>query len=481
LHKAGSSLRAKLGESLGSVEKYDKPLSEATTSSLDALKALSMGDAKHNMAEELAAVPNYQRAIELDPNFAMAYARLGAVYNNLGQSELSEQNRKRAFELRDRASEREKLYITSHYYGDSGQLNKGIAALELFKQTYPRDFIPYNNLAVLYNQLGQFEYALDNARQAVALDSDSVAGASNLAQAYLGLNRLDEAQATINDGLKRGPRDAGLHAMLAGIAWTQNNPSGMEKEIELVRSSGQEGEFIVARMRVSLAEGGGQLKQARTLNAKAEAAARQANLTEAAASSHAQLAAWEAIYGFRAQAIESANQALRDSQSPNVTTSVAFVLALTGEADRALKLINDLAAQRPYDTLLHFVDVPSVSALIALNRKEPAKAIDLLDGVMVYARVNTGVLYTRGQAYLQAKQGKEAADAFQKMIDARAVNSMDPFSSLAQLGLARAYAMQGDLARSRVSYQNFLALWKDADPDVPLLIEAKAEYAKVQQ
>src|SRR5438445_2455493 len=210
LHKAGSRLRGKLGESLPSVQKYDMPLSEATTSSLDALKALSLGDSKHNASQELAALPHYQRAVELDPNFSMAYARLGAVYNNLGQSELSEQNRKKAFELRDRASEREKLYIASHYYADAGQLDKGITALELYKQTYPRDFVPFNNVASIYNQLGQFENALDNARQAVEIDPEGGTGYENLAQAYAGLNRLDEAKATLNAGLKRVPKNAML-------------------------------------------------------------------------------------------------------------------------------------------------------------------------------------------------------------------------------------------------------------------------------
>ena len=176
LHEAGSSLRKKLGESLASVQKFDKPLSEATTSSLEALKALSLADAKHNAGDELAALPLYQRATELDPNFAMAYARLGAVYGNLGQNQASEQNRQKAFELRDRTGEHEKLYIMSHYYGDSGQLEKGITALELYKQTYPRDSIPYNNISAIYNQLGQFENALDNARQSVQLDPDSASG-----------------------------------------------------------------------------------------------------------------------------------------------------------------------------------------------------------------------------------------------------------------------------------------------------------------
>src|SRR5208337_4634127 len=169
LHSAATRLRGQLGESLSMVQKYDMSLSMATTSSLDALKALSLGDTKHNLGDELAAVSNYQRAIEIDPNFAMAYARLGTVYSNLGQTELSEQNRQKAFELRDRASEREKLYITSHYYADSGQLDKGITAYELYRQTYPRDSIPFNNLAAIYNELGQFDNALENAKRAVEL------------------------------------------------------------------------------------------------------------------------------------------------------------------------------------------------------------------------------------------------------------------------------------------------------------------------
>jgi len=218
LHKAGSQLRSKLGESISSVQKYDKPLAQATTSSMDALKALTLGDMKHAEGEELGAIPHYQQAIELDPNFAMAYARLGTVYLNLGQSQLSEDNRKKAFELRDRASEREKLYITSHYYADSGQLEKGLTALELYKQTYPHDSIPYNNLANIYSQLGQFENALENARKSLELDPDSMSGYTNVAAAYAGLNRLDEAKAVINDGLKRSPGNSSFHSILAGIA-----------------------------------------------------------------------------------------------------------------------------------------------------------------------------------------------------------------------------------------------------------------------
>src|SRR5437870_2456056 len=479
LHDAGSKLRRKLGESLTSVQKYDKPLSEATTSSLEALKALSLGDAKHQIGEEVGALPLYQRAVELDPNFAMAYARLGTVYNNLGQSEMSEQNRKRAFELRDRASEREKLYITSHYYGDSGQLEKGITALELYKQTYPRDFLPYNNLASIYNQLGQFEYALDNARQAVETDPDSVNGYTNLAEAYAGLNRLDEAKATLNAGLKHVPKSTMLHYMLAGLAWNQNDPAAMERELDLTRTGGPEGGFIVVGTRIALAEYHGQLKQARVLEAKAEEMAKQANFKESAAAGRAQQAVWEAVFGFRSQALAAANQAIKDFQSEKVAPNVAVVLALQGEEDLALKIVNDLAAQRPYDTIVQYVSVPMIKSIVEMNHNHPAKAIDLLDGAMVYARINSGVLYERGIAYLQAKQGKEAAEAFQKILDLTPTHDVDPLSSLAHLGLGRAYALQGNKSSCRIAYQDFFALWKDADPDIPLLEQAKAEYAKI--
>src|SRR6266852_6299460 len=267
LHQAGSSLRKKLGESLASVQKYDKPLSEATTSSLEALKAFSLGDSKHQMFNELLALPLYQRAVELDPNFAMAYARLGTVYNNLGQSELSEQNREKAFELRDRASEHEKLYIMSHYYVDSGQLDKGITALELYKQTYPRDSIPYNNLSAVYNQMGQYENALDNARQAVQLDPDSASGYSNVGFAYAGLNRLDEAKATFNQALQRKAGPTVAHSSLAIIAWQQGDKNLMERELGAMKDDPQ-GEFQMVGLRSGMAAYAGQGKAGKAFGQK---------------------------------------------------------------------------------------------------------------------------------------------------------------------------------------------------------------------
>jgi tetratricopeptide (TPR) repeat protein len=479
LHQAGSSLRKKLGESLVSVQKYDKPLSEATTSSLEALKAFSLGDMKHQTFDELAALPLYQHAVELDPNFAMAYARLGTVYSNLGQSELSEANRQKAFELRDRASEHEKLYIMSHYYVDSGQLDKGITALELYKQTYPRDSTPYNNLAVVYNLMGQYENALENARKAVQLDPDSASGYSNVGFAYAGLNRVDESKATFKEALQHKAGAAIAHSSLAMIAWLQGDKDGTEQEL-LAMTNDPQGESQVAGIRSAMAAYVGQLKAGREFGTKQRAAAERIGFKEAAANEYSQEAFNEASFLNNARALDDVNQALKLSQSFNVALNCAIALAMVGENERAAKLADDVAQKRPYDTMVQFVAVPLVKAQIELNRGNPGKAIDLLDSALVYARANSSVLYIRGNAYLKAGRGSEAVQAFQRLLDLKNVINVDPIMPMAKVGLARAYVMADDKPRARVAYQDFLALWKDADPDVPVLHEVKAEYAKLQ-
>jgi serine/threonine protein kinase/tetratricopeptide (TPR) repeat protein len=479
LHAAGSSLRKKLGESLASVQKYDKPLSEATTSSLEALKAFSLGDMKHQSFDELAALPLYQHAVELDPNFAMAYARLGTVYNNLGQSELSETNRQKAFELRDRASEHEKLYIMSHFYVDSGQLDKGITALELYKQTYPRDSTPYNNIAAVYIQMGQFENALENARQAVQLDPDSASGYSNAGFAYAGLNRLDEAKATFNEALQHKAGAALAHSSLAMIAWLQSDQAAMERELDLMRDDPQS-DFTETGMRSAMAAYGGQIKAGRNFGQKQREAAGRLGFKEAAANEYAQEAFTEATLLNKARALEDVAQALKLSQSRNVVLYCASALAMAGDDARAAKLVDDVAQKRPYDTLVQFVAVPLIKAQIELNHESPGKAIDLLDSALVYARANSGVLYVRGNAYLKAGRGSDAVQAFQRLLDLKNTINIDPIMPLAKVGLARAYVLAGDKARGRVAYQDFFALWKNADPDIPVLREIKTEYAKLQ-
>ncbi len=478
--KAAARLRGKLGESLASVQKYNKPLSEATTSSLDALKAFTLGDARRTAGVELSSIPYYKQATDLDPNFALAYARLGTVYNNLGQQELSEEYRKKAFELRDRASERERLYITAHYYADSGQLERGMAAYELYRQTYPHDSAPYNNLAQMFSALGQFDKALENALEAVRLDPDSSFGYGSAAQAYTALNRLDEAKAILNKALERKVGGVDAYIGLFAVALAQNDKPGLERARSLLKSS-PGGDGFVMYFDARLAASRGQLRQARELYMQASQAMQRYNLKELAAGELAEEAAVEAALGDRMQATRDAAAALSISRGANVALQAAMAYALAGEERKAQELSSEVAKQRPEDTLVQSVWVPLVSAIIELKHKDPTKALQLLAAAGPYDRAISTVLFTRATAYLHAAQANEAAHEFQKVLALRNVfPPAEVLRPLAQLGLARAYALQGDTSRSRIAYQDFFVLWKDADPDIPILQQAKAEYAKLK-
>jgi serine/threonine protein kinase/tetratricopeptide (TPR) repeat protein len=485
LHGAASKLRGQLGESLSMVQKYDMSLSQATTSSLDALKALSLGDTKHNMGEELGAIPDYQRAIEIDPNFAMAYARLGTVYNNLGQTELSQQNRQKAFELRDRASEREKLYIMSHYYADSGQLDKGITAYELYRQTYPRDATAYNNLAVIYNQLGQFDNALENSKRALEIDPDMLNAYGQVAWAYAGLNRIEEARATINNALQRKGNAASYHSFLASLDWAEGKDADMEKELQSAATT-PDGAFNVLGFRAGLAATRGQMHQAREFSRQTEEALDRLHL-QGRADVEAGLAGSEALVGDHAAALSGSDAALRISRTLSVTGNVATTFAVLGQDQKANALADEIQRAHPNDTMAVNVTVPLVRAIAALRpanpakmKTDPAKAIDFLNTAALYGRANTGVLYARGMAYEQAGRYAEAQQDFQKVMDLKSRSGPDLIFVVAQLELGRLFQKQGDTPKARIAYQNFFADWKDADPDVPLLHEAKAEYARLQ-
>ena len=483
LHAAATKLRSQLGESLSMVQKYDMSLSQATTSSLDALKALSLGDTKHNIGDELGAIPNYQRAIEIDPNFAMAYARLGAVYNNLGQTQSSEQNRQKAFELRDRASEREKLYITSHYYADSGQLDKGITALELYRQTYPRDPIPFNNLAAIYNRLGQFDNALANAKRAVEIDPDMVSGYGNVADAYSGLNRVEEARATLNVILQRNPAIANYHVVLASLDWAVGKDAEMEKALQSASAS-PDGVVQVLGFRAGLASARGQMRQARDLSRQAEEALDRLHL-QGRADLVSQLSGSEALVGNVAEANADVNEALRLSRTLSVIGNAATTLAVLHEDQKALALADEIQRAHPNDTIAINVTVPIIRAVAALRpanpaKADPARAIDFLNTAALYARANPGVFFGRGIASKHAGRYAEAQQDLEKMLDMKSRSGPDILLVVGQLELGRVFQEQGDIPKARIAYQNFFAALKDADPDLPLLHQAKAEYAKLQ-
>ena len=481
LDTATTQLRGKLGESLASIQKFDKPLEEATTSSLEALKSFSMGDVKHSAADEFEAIPFYQRAIQLDPNFAMAYARLGVIYSNFGQTDLSEQYRKKSFELKDRATEREMLYITAHYYDEgTGELEKGIAAYELYKQTYPREVSPYANLAVTYDLLlGEFDKALPNAKEAIQVDPDEVRGYFTAAWAYLGLNRVDEAKAILNAGLQRNPSFTYLHDILANVACAQGDMAAMEKEEAFLRDQ-PDLEMNVNNRHGDIAASRGQLQQARDFYGKTRQVAHRLQLKDSEAGSLNNQGWMLALYGYPKQSVEAATAALALSQGYAVRLAAANDMAVAGENKKALDLASEVGQQRPDDTIVQSVGIPYVHAVVALNGGDAKNAIEILKTAVPYDKGTTQDMYLRGLAYVKMGQGAEAAQEFQKILALRNFAPADPLMSLAHLGLGRAYAVAGDTAKARGSYQDFFALWKDADPGIPILASAKAEYAKLK-
>jgi tetratricopeptide (TPR) repeat protein len=481
LDTATTHLRGKLGESLASIQKFDKPLEEATTSSLEALKSFSMGDVKHSAAAEFEAIPFYQRAIQLDPNFAMAYARLGVIYSNFGQTDLSEQYRKKSFELKDRATEREMLYITAHYYDEgTGELEKGIAAYELYKQTYPREVSPYANLAVTYDLLlGEFDKALPNAKEAIQVDPDEVRGYFTSAWAYLGLNRVDEAKSILNAGLQRNANFSYLHDILANVACAQGDPAGMEKEEAFLRDQ-SDFEMNVNNRHGDIAASHGQVQQARDFYGKTGQVAHRLQFKDSEAGSLNAQGWMLALYGYPKQPVEAATAALALSQGYAVRLAAANDMAVAGENKKALDLASEVGQQRPDDTIVQSVGIPYVRAVVALNGGDAKNAIEILKTAVLYDKGTTQDMYLRGLAYVKMGQGAEAAQEFQKILALRNFAPADPLMSLAHLGLGRAYAVAGETAKARGSYQDFFALWKDADPGIPILATAKAEYAKLK-
>src|SRR5579864_5189669 len=413
LDHAASQLRAKLGESLSSIQKFDKPLAEATTSSLEALKSYTLGEAQHDNQEELAAIPFYKRAVDLDPNFAAAYAKLGTIYNNLGEAEQAEEYRKKAFELKDRASERERLYITAHYYEDSGQIDKGIQAYEVYKQTYPRDFIASGNLAVTYGQLGQFDKALENARESLNLKPDGANGYINLAGTYITLNRLDEAKATMNAALARNLGGTLVHETLSAIALLQGDKTAQEKEDALARSSPQ-GQIDLTFRDWILAMSRGQVRQGRQLLKQGVEMAERQDLKEEAAAALGEQAVVEGEFGNRAEAVSTADATLALSHSPYLTLSAAQAFALAGQDSKAQALASEVAKNRPDDTLVQSVAVPNIQAIIELGHGNAAKAAQLLDPAVPYDRgAMAGVRYTRGTAYIRTGRAGDAVQEFE--------------------------------------------------------------------
>jgi len=482
LGKVASEIRTELGESLSTVQKFDTPLEQATTPSLDALKAYSLGRKAMVDSEWAAAVAFFQRAIRLDANFSMSYARLGTSYRMLGEPTLASENTRKAYDLRERVSELEKFYIESHYYQQTtGELEKARQVYELWAKSYPRDWGRASAEAAVSSMLGQYDEGLLEAHEELRLNPTSE-GYVDLVYFYLRLNRLEEAQAAIEEAQVKKFDSSGLHAILYELRFLQNDAAGMAQQVAWAAGK-PDAEAELLRLEADTAAYSGRLGQARDFSRQAVALSKRSGEREVAAAHGADAALREALFGNLAEARKGTAEALSLSTGPYVQFAAALALAFAGDVVRSQALADELGNRFPEHSIIQFNHLPTIRAQLALNRDDSSKAIEILRTAGPYELSDDGGLYpiyVRGEAYLAAHQGKEAAAKFQKILDHRGVVPEEPIGALARLQIGRAYAMQGDTAKAKAAYQDFLTLWKDADPDIPVLQKAKAEYAKLR-
>jgi serine/threonine protein kinase/tetratricopeptide (TPR) repeat protein len=490
LGKVSLDIRNKLGESLGTVAKFSAPVEQATTVSLPALQAYSQGHKYMDRADNMGAVPFLQRAVSLDPSFAMAHASLGTVHSNLSERILAREDMEKAYGLRNRVSEREKFYIDSHYHDlATGNLVKARETYELWEQTYPRDQVPPNNLAIIYANLGQYDKSISAGTVAKQLDPSGFSYGV-LVGSYILANRLVEAQSVADEAIKKSFDFSDLQIHLYFLAFLQNNATGMAQQVAY--GAGKLGvEDNLLADEADTAAYSGHLGKARDFSRRAVFSAEHADQKEAAGYYEAVAALREALFGNAIEARQHVASALRLSSGRDTQFAAAMSLVRAGQIGTAQKIEKYLAEHFPEDTIVQSNNLPVISAQLALVRQNTSVAIATLEPTALYelGTLNSYVtvsglslyaVYVRGEAYLAARRGSEASAEFQKILDHRSIVLNEPIGALAHLGLARAYALQGEPAKARTAYQDFLTLWKDADADIPILIAAKAEYAKLQ-
>ena len=492
LSRIAGRFRERAGESLDRIQAHSTPLAEATTPSLDALKAFSMAWKVHAASGHAAAVPVFERAIAIDPRFATAYAWLGRMYGAVGELALAEENTRRAWQLRDRASDRERFYIDFSYYRlVTGDLEKAAQTLELWAQTYPRDMLPHGFLgSSASTALGKFEKAVEENRKAIELDPDHSILYSNLAESYIDTNRLEEAQNALRQVAARGVKIPDLVALGYRIAFLKDDRAEMERMAALGQADPELEDWMLDQEASVLAYSG-HLRQARRMSERAVAAARQAHRLESAAQHEVWQAVREVLFGFAPESRQSALRARQLSGGRAAQYGAALALALAGDSGPALNLGDDLEKRFPEDTAVNFNYLPVLRAALELNRGDCRKAIEVLQAAARYELGWLGAssagfagslypIYVRGMACLQARQGGEAAAEFRKILDHRGIVGADATGALARMQLGRALALAGDRTGAKTAYEDFLNLWKEADPDIPVFRQARAEYAALQ-
>jgi eukaryotic-like serine/threonine-protein kinase len=490
LSTASTQLRAKLGESLKTVQKLDTPIDQATTPSLEALQAYSLGrKTMQGKGDYAAAVPLFERSIQLDPNFAMAYATLGTAYHNLGEKILSAENTRKAYDRRARVSEWEKFYIESHYHHFvTGDVEKAREVYELWAQIYPREMVPPNNLGVVYQTLGQFDKSLAEFHVALRLGPSESLHYGNLVLGNIHLNHLADARASADEALAKNLDSADLRIYLYQLAFLKHDLPGMAQQVSW--SSGKPGgESVMLCLEAGTAAYSGKLAAARDFSRQAVAAAGRAGEKEVAAGCEAAASLWESLYGNASSARQHALSTLAQSNGRDAQYAAALTFALIGDSGRALSLAEDLDKRFPEDTLVRFNYLPTLRAQLALiSPNGAAKAVQSLAVASPYELgipgnttfwPNLYPIYLRGQAFLASHQGAQAAAEFQKILDWPGVVVNEPIGALARLGLARSYLAQNDRIKARATYRDFLALWIDADPAIPILLVAESELAKL--
>jgi serine/threonine protein kinase/tetratricopeptide (TPR) repeat protein len=485
LDKAASNLRQKMGESLASVTQFATPLEQATTASLEALQAYTLGHEEHKKLNDDAAIPHLKRAVELDPNFAMAYATLGVAYANMGRITDSNKALKQAHELRDRASEHEKLYIQAHYYDEvTEDYEKTIQVYNDWKQTYPRDTIPFDNLSLVYGQIGQYDKALDAGGQAMRLDPKDRFAYGNMIFSYIGLNRFGEAKSLLDQALAQNLGGPSAEIALVFVDYIRHDQAAFDGEID--NTHGKPIEPLLLMFKATGLCAQGRIKASQAVWQQAHAADLHFGDKESAATVLGIEAACNAVIGLPQDARTNISQALQTSPSRDVVALAATVFAIIGDSPKSSALLADLGRDYPENRLLQMVEAPEAHAAQALYKNRPAEAIAALEPLRVIELGNgpqgTGYQpnYLRGQAYLKMGDGMKATAEFQRILDHPGIVPVDPELALSHLYLARAYTLQGDTAKARTAYQDFLALWKDADPDIPILKQAKSEYEKLK-
>jgi tetratricopeptide (TPR) repeat protein len=499
LSEAASKLRSQLGESLATVQKFDVPLAEATTSSLEALKAFSLGEKALGESGSVASLPHHERAIELDPSFAMGYEAVGNDYFGLGETGRASEYFTKAFQLKDHTSEREKLAVTSSYYGYvTGELDKTAQTYQQAIQSYPRDYRARLDLGNVYTAHGQWEKANEAYSQSLRLAPDNVGPYVNVATSLLALQRFDEARQTVQQAHAGRLDDPILHNVLFALAFLKMDSRAMDEQQQWF--AGKPEENFGLSFASDTEAYGGHLDKARELSKRSADSAIRADSKETGAVWLENAALRESAFGNFSGAKQSAEEGLKlypNGQSVQLATALA--LAMAGDAGQAESLAQDLNKRFPLDTQMQSLWLPAITAQLALNRKNPGGAVDNLQAAtsmelgQINFLINISCLYPtyiRGEAYLAAGQGSAAAGEFQKILDHNGIVWNCWTGALSHLGVARANALQArtsqgadaDAARTRAiaAYKDFLTLWKDADPDIPILKQAKTEYAKPQ-